>query len=65
MIIVKKETRRGRVSPRSKDKLFFKLFLLFSFSKDGGEIRRYAREVKKLKKFFTEILFLCYDYVRR
>ena len=29
---------RGRVSPRSKDKLFFKLFLLFS--KDGGEIRR-------------------------
>ena len=34
---------RGRVSPRSKDKLFFKLFLLFSFSKDDGEIRRCAR----------------------
>ena len=39
----------GRVSPRSKDKLFFKLFLLFSFSKDDGEIRRCAKNGRKYK----------------
>ncbi|MBR4172206.1 MAG: hypothetical protein IKR48_11200, partial [Kiritimatiellae bacterium] len=43
------ESRRvlcGRVNPRSIGKLFFKLFLLFSFSKDDGEKRRCVRKQK-------------------